>query len=120
MTRSSNSSIVKQAYLHRVGQVSYKHNNLMAMRVRYWHEDSLTVKQNKQQLKVFLEQQQVFAHVSEQELHYFFFSLPSSIIMKAHTLGFADQQVIEMMTTYIAEHQQQLRNKEELKIKYRI
>ena len=90
------------------------------MRVRYWHEDTLTVKQEKQQLKLFLDQQSLFDLVSDQELKYFFFSLPSSIVMKAHTLGFAHHQVIEMMMTYINAHQQQLKNKQELKIKYRV
>lgn len=92
----------------------------MAMRVRYWHENSLEVQRDKQQLKIFLEQQCLFAQVSEKELQYFFFSLPSNIIIKAHALGFGHHQVMEMMMTYIAAHQQQLQNKEELKIKYRI
>ncbi|MEB3753857.1 hypothetical protein [Acinetobacter sp. MD2(2019)] len=99
--------------------MSYKHNNLMAMRLRYWQENSASVQQDKQDLKKFLIAQQLFADVSEQDLHYFFFSLPSQIIIKAHALGFSHHHVVQMMQSYVADHQIQLKNKQSMKIKYR-
>ncbi|MEB3766577.1 hypothetical protein [Acinetobacter sp. MD2] len=100
--------------------MSYKHNNLMAMRLRYWQEASISVQNNKQSLKVFLEQQQLFSQVSEDELEYFFFSLPSHVVMRAHSLGFDHHQVMAMMTTHIATHRQQLSCRKDIKIKYRL
>ncbi len=100
--------------------VSYKHNNLMAMRKHYWNDTSVKVQQEKQALWQLLQQQQLFATLHEDDVKYFFFTLPSEVIVKGYAHGFTHISVQNMITTYIQNHKVQLSNKEALKIKFHL
>ncbi|MFT4021542.1 MAG: hypothetical protein QM666_08520 [Acinetobacter sp.] len=99
--------------------MSYKHNNLMAMRNQYWQDNSLRAQQEKAQLKIFLSHTQLFEQVGESELKYFFYCLPSAIIMKGYALGFNHPKVIHVMKKYIIQNKSLLKCKAEIKIQYR-
>lgn len=99
--------------------VSYKHNNLMAIRKNYWCDDSLKVQQEKTYLKSLLEQQHIFSNMQESDLEYFFFSLPSEVIVKGYALGFMHQRVKDMLLQYMLENKSRLAKREVLKVKYR-
>ncbi len=100
--------------------VSYKHNNLMAMRKHYWNDTSVKVQQEKQALWQLLQQQQLFATLHEDDVKYFFFTLPSEVIVKGYALGFEHQRVQSMMRQHITENKSRLERRELFKIKYRM
>ena len=101
--------------------MSYKHNNLMAMRQNYWNDtDSPQVNLEKNEFKLMLNKYDIFEHPSLEDVKYFFFSLPSIIIVKGYALGFSDRSVKEMIKQFIQQNQAQLRQRTELKIAYRM
>ena len=101
--------------------MSYKHNNLMAMRQNYWNDThSAQVDLEKIELKKILSEYGVFDQPSLDDAKYFFFSLPSIIIVKGYALGFADKSVKEMIIQFIEQNKKPLKQRAELKIAYRI
>ncbi|MHA3049006.1 hypothetical protein [Acinetobacter sp. ANC 4641] len=100
--------------------MSYKHNNLMAIRKHYWDDSSTQVQQEKQALKHFLECQHIFPDMQEEDLKYFFFSLPSQVIVKGYALGFTHERVKDMLLQHITENKTRLEKRELFKVKYRM
>ena len=91
--------------------MSYKHNNLMAMRVNYWNDtDSSHVKSEKNFLQQML----------NEHARYFFFSLPSIIIVKGYASGFSDDGVKVLIDQFIISNKGLLSSRAELKIAYKI
>jgi len=101
--------------------MSYKHNNLMAMRQNYWDdESSSTVQAEKQFLKDLLVEEEVFKDATLDDTKYFFFTLPSIIIVKAYALGFHHSQVKRMLIKHIHTHRATLMKRAALKIQFKI
>lgn len=99
--------------------MSYKHNNLIAMRQQYWdNEDSLQIRDEKQFLQQLLIQENIFNQANLEDAKYLFFVLPSNIIVKGHALGFQDERVRNMMVAYIQSHKTFLMQKHPLKIQF--
>jgi hypothetical protein len=98
--------------------MSYKHNNLMAMRQNFWNDESSTIQSEKLFLLQQLSEQQVFNQPTLDDAKYLFFSLPSIVIVKGYAHGFSHISVQEMISTYIQTHKLQLSRKESLKIKF--
>jgi hypothetical protein len=92
----------------------------MAMRKHYWNDSSAQVQQEKQALKNFLEQQQLFTNMQDEDLKYFFFSLPSQVIVKGYALGFMHERVQDMILQHITENKSRLEKRELFKVKYRM
>ncbi|BBF78901.1 hypothetical protein [Acinetobacter ursingii] len=101
--------------------MSYKHNNLFAMRENYWNDvDSGHVKAEKQYFCDALNSHGVFEDASLEDAKYFFFTLPSIIIVKGYALGFMHRSVQTMIDQHILSHFNQLKMRESLKIKFRM
>lgn len=101
--------------------MSYKHNNLMAMRHNYWEDQtSLQVEAEKLFLQQLLIEHQVFETPSLDDVKYFFFSLPSIIIVKGYALGFLNHSVKDMISQYIRQNKMQLMQHQTLKIQFRM
>lgn len=101
--------------------MSYKHNNLMAMRIRYWDDhETDSVQLEKQFLQQILIEHGVFTTPSIEDVRYFFFSLPSIIIVKGYALGFSNTDIKNMISQYIHENKSSLMKHENLKIQYRM
>ncbi|MFM6906907.1 MAG: hypothetical protein ACKOXD_08030 [Acinetobacter sp.] len=101
--------------------MSYTHNNLMAMRQNYWDdESSSTVQAEKQFLRNTLIEEGIFKDATLDDTKYFFFTLPSIIIVKAHALGFDHSHVKHMVIAHIDTHRVALMRKATLKIQFRI
>lgn len=101
--------------------MSYKHNNLMAMRQNYWNDTHSTqVNLEKNELQNMLNEYGIFEQPSLDDVKYFFFSLPSIIIVKGYALGFANSTVKEMISQFIEQNKSLLMQRTELKISYRM
>ncbi|WP_038344171.1 hypothetical protein [Acinetobacter sp. A47] len=101
--------------------MSYKHNNLMAMRQNYWDDEhSSTVQTEKQFLQNLLVEEGVFKEASLEDTKYFFFTLPSIIIVKAYALGFHHSEVRRMLVKHIHTHKPALMKRAALKIQFKI
>ncbi|MPW44665.1 hypothetical protein D7V21_15045 [Acinetobacter guerrae] len=101
--------------------MSYKHNNLFAMRETYWNDaDSHHVQAEKQYFCDMLNQYGVFENASFEDAKYFFFTLPSIIIVKGYALGFMHKSVQAMIDQHIQGHVNQLKMRESLKIQFRM
>lgn len=101
--------------------MSYKHNNLMAMRQNYWNDEhSSIVSQEKQFLLKTIVEENIFENASIEDAKYIFFNLPSIIIVKGYALGFTNSSVVEMILKYLSENRTELKSKSPLKIKYRL
>ncbi|MCU4415801.1 hypothetical protein [Acinetobacter bereziniae] len=101
--------------------MSYKHNNLMAMRQSWWNDESTaTVKAEKQFFQQTLSEKGVYEAPSLEDVKYFFFSLPSIIIVKGYALGFTNQQVKDMISQHIEVNRQTLSARNEIKIQFRM
>ncbi|AWL29074.1 hypothetical protein DJ533_11095 [Acinetobacter defluvii] len=101
--------------------MSYKHNNLMAMRLRYWNDvDTHSVQVEKQFFQQLLVEHGVFQTPTPEDVKYFFFSLPSIIIVKGYALGFTNSDIKNMISQYIHENKSSLMKHESLKIQYRM
>ena len=93
----------------------------MAMRVRYWDDlETNTVQVEKQFLQQLLIEQGVFQAPTLEDVKYFFFSLPSIIIVKGYALGFTSNDIKAMISQYIQENKSSLMQREALKIQYRM
>lgn len=93
----------------------------MAMRVRYWDDlETNTVQVEKQFLQQLLIEQGVFQTPTLEDVKYFFFSLPSIIIVKGYALGFTNNDIKAMISQYIQENKSSLMQREALKIQYRM
>ena len=101
--------------------MSYKHNNLMAMRQNYWDDESSpTVQEEKIFLRNTLIEEGIFKNATLDDTKYFFFTLPSIIIVKAHALGFDHCDVKRMLIAHIHTNRAALMRKSTLKIQFRI
>ncbi len=101
--------------------MSYKHNNLMAMRENYWNdEQSQHVQIEKQFLQQTLIQQGVFQTPTPEDVKYFFFALPSIVIVKGYALGFQHAQVKSMIEKFIQQNKNRLAQRELLKVQFRM
>lgn len=101
--------------------MSYKHNNLLAMRENYWRDQhSEQVQIEKQYFQQLLNEHQVFQQASLDDAKYFFFSLPSIIIVKGYALGFMSQLVRGMIADYLLNNKAQLSQRQSMKIQYRV
>lgn len=101
--------------------MSYKHNNLMAMRERYWNDtENNHVDIEKAFFQNLLQQQGIFDCATIEDAKYFFFSLPSIIIVKGYAHGFMHQPVQEMILQHIQTHKNELIQKNKLKIQFRM
>ncbi len=101
--------------------MSYKHNNLMAMRTNYWNDtQNPDVLIEKEFLQITLSEQNIYAEPSLDDAKYLFFNLPSIIIVKGYALGFMNNSVKSMIHEFIETHKVELQNKAEIKIKYRM
>ncbi len=101
--------------------MSYKHNNLMAMRQNYWDDcSSQQVQIEKQFFKQTLDEKGIFQSSTIEDAKYFFFSLPSIIIVKGYSLGFLDHTVQSMIMQFIQNNKERLMNRAIVKIQYQI
>lgn len=100
--------------------MSYKHNNLMAIRQTYWHEQSARTVQEKQILQHLLIQYHVIPQASLDDAKYLFFHLPSCIILKGYALGFVHQQVQSMMIQFIQKNKADLAQKIPFKVPFQL
>ncbi|EPL1430363.1 hypothetical protein K3T19_001475 [Acinetobacter baumannii] len=100
--------------------MSYKHNNLMAMRHRFWDESSDHVLNEKHFLQQTLIEQGIFNNATFDDVKYFFYTLPSIVIVKAHALGFMHDSVKQMVIQHIQANRMHLMQKAELKIQFKM
>lgn len=100
--------------------MSYKHNNLMAMRQSWWDDSTSLSITEKQFFKQTLIDQGVYKAPTLEDVKFFFFSLPSIIIVKGYALGFTNENVLDMITQYIVLNKESLSNKIETKIQFRM
>lgn len=101
--------------------MSYKHNNLMAMRQNYWNDNtSLKVTAEKNFFQQLLIEHNVFTEASLEDAKYFFFTLPSIIIVKGYACGFEDQSVKQLLEQHIDRNKDVLISKSELQIEYQM
>lgn len=101
--------------------MSYKHNNLMAMRENYWNsDDSIKISKEKTALQHTLQELGIFEQASIDDAKYVFFGLPSIIIVKGYALGFMHDQVQQLIIQHIQTNKQQLQQRSPLKIQYQM
>ena len=101
--------------------MSYKHNNLMAMREKYWNDTpSAQVETQKKFLQHILIKYDIYATPSEDDAKYLFFSLPSIIIVKGYALGFMHESVQAMIFKYLQNNKTLLKQKSEMKVQFRM
>ncbi|MFW2161572.1 hypothetical protein ACG93T_09340 [Acinetobacter beijerinckii] len=101
--------------------MSYKHNNLMAMRQNYWNDEaSSTIQAEKQFLREILVAEGIFKDATLEDTKYFFFTLPSIIVVKAYAVGFHHNQVKQMLVKFIHSNRAALMRKSALKIQFKI
>ena len=100
--------------------MSYKHNNLMAMREKYWNDThSAQVEKEKKFFQQLLIEHAIYTAPSLEDACYLFFSLPSIIIVKGYSLGFTHDTVQNMILKHIQEHATMLKQKSNIKIQFR-
>ena len=93
----------------------------MAIRNKFWNEDpSIRVVSEKQFLRDFLTQHQIFENTSLEDVKYFFYCLPSIIIVKAYGLGFLHESVITLMQQFVQQHHEQLSSRADFQIKFNL
>ena len=101
--------------------MSYKHNNLMAMRQNYW-DDAHTPRVHDE--KVFfqrlLNDLGIFENASLDDAKSLFFSLPSIILIKGYAKGFTEPSIQQLITQHIELHRHELQQKFDVKIKFRV
>lgn len=91
------------------------------MRQSWWDdESSISVQNEKRFLQTILTEQGIFESPSIDDTKYFFFSLPSIIIVKAYAVGFTDPSIQEMLKHHINSNKQSLIQKQEIKIQFRM
>ena len=101
--------------------MSYKHNNLMAMRQSYWDDThSHKVQTEKKYFQQLLVQHQIFPEATLDQARALFFSLPSIVIVKGYASGFTDEHVQNLIHQHIEEHKAALQQNDLVKIKFRL
>ena len=101
--------------------MSYKHNNLMAMRENYWKDTHSTqVKSEKQFFQHILKEHGICLTPSDDDAKYLFFSLPSIIIVKGYALGFTHDSVRAMIYQHVQNNESTLKQKSNIKIQFHI
>ena len=87
---------------------------------RSWWDDEVnsSVKVEKQFFQLTLTEQGIYDDVTVDDVKYFFFSLPSIIIVKGYALGFTNQQVKNMISQHIQTNRQMLKDRENIKIQF--
>lgn len=99
--------------------MSYKHNNLMAMRLNYWSDElSDQVIHEKITLQSILCDNGIFNNATIEDAKYLFFSLPSHIIVKGFAKGFDDESVKSLISLFIQKNKTALICRSTLKIQY--
>lgn len=93
----------------------------MAMRQNYWDDSSSEAVQiEKQFFQQILAETGIFESATLDDARYFFFSLPSIIIVKGYSLGFLDHSVRSMIMQFIENNKPLLMSRSELKIQYQM
>lgn len=93
----------------------------MAMRQSWWNDESTaSVKAEKQFMQQTLSENGVYESPSLDDVKYFFFSLPSIIIVKGYALGFTNQLVKDMISQHIEVNRLSLSARNEIKIQFRM
>lgn len=101
--------------------MSYKHNNLWAMRERYWNDEhSDHVNTEKRYFQHILEELEVFNEAHLDDAKSLFFSLPSIIIVKGYALGFQHPTVHNLIIKHIQQHKVALQQRNHVKIQYKM
>lgn len=101
--------------------MSYKHNNLLAMREQYWSDEQSTqVQQEKAYFCHLLQASNIYANPTLEDAKYLFFNLPSIVIVKGYALGFQDAQVYELIVRFIEQYKTQLMQKSCVKIQFKM
>lgn len=91
------------------------------MRQSWWNDEtSLAVKNEKLYFQTLLAQHGIFEAPSIEDVKYFFFSLPSIIIVKGYAVGFTDPNIQKLIEHYIESNRQSLVLKQNIKIQYRM
>lgn len=99
--------------------MSYKHNDLQAMRQRYWADQSTdSIQQEKYFFQQLLDQQGVFNTATLDDAQYLFFLLPSAVILRGYALGFMHDVVKDMILRYVHAHKVELSQRKPLKIQF--
>lgn len=89
------------------------------MRQSWWDDEvNSSVKVEKQFFQLTLTEQGIYDDVTVDDVKYFFFSLPSIIIVKGYALGFTNQQVKNMISQHIQTNRQMLKDRENIKIQF--
>lgn len=99
--------------------MSYKHNDLMAMRQQYWRDLSERTQQEKHYMQELLVHYEVYQSPSLLDVQHLFFQLPSFVIIRGYALGFCHPDVLDMICQFIQENKQQLAEKSALKVQFR-
>lgn len=93
----------------------------MAMRQNYWNDSNSTqVDMEKRFFQQLLIENDVFEQATIDDARYFFFGLPSIIIVKGYALGFINESVKQMLDLHIQQNKQLLSSRIELKIQYQM
>lgn len=100
--------------------MSYKHNNLMAMRNSYWNDLNPTVVKEKLYFQQMLVDNGIFESATAEDAKHLFFSLPSIIIVKGYAYGFMHASVQVLICQHIQANKQLLQQKTEMKIKFNL
>jgi len=101
--------------------MSYKHNNLMAMRQRYWEDtQSTNISAEKTFFQQILIETQVFPSANLDDAKQLFFSLPSIILIKGYAKGFTNDTVQSLIRQHIDTNRSALQQKLEVKIKFKL
>lgn len=100
--------------------MSYKHNNLMAMRHSYWNDLNPQVIKEKLHFQQMLVDNGIFETATAEDAKHLFFSLPSIIIVKGYAHGFMHASVQVLICQHIQANRQFLQQKTEIKIKFNL
>ena len=93
----------------------------MAMRQNYWNDSySSQVEDEKKFFQQTLIECGIYSAASLDDAKYLFFSLPSIIIVKGYSLGFMHHLVQAMIVKHIQENAETLKQKNDIKIQFRI
>lgn len=99
--------------------MSYKHNNLMAMRQNYWDDvQTPVVIQEKLFFQQLLVEKDIFQTATLDDAKHLFFSFPSIIIVKGYAHGFMHESVLCLIDQHIQTNKQLLQQKTAMKIKF--
>lgn len=100
--------------------MSYKHNDLMAIRQTYWQDQTDAVQAEKIFFQHFLIEQNIYKVASLSDAEYFFFSLPSQIIIKGYASGFQHPSVLTLLIDHAEKNREALSQRMPIKIQYRL